>query len=178
MTDGTDREQSEQEQLALLGRLTRGFLHELANPLLALTGSAGFALADAEPGTKLHARLEVVNSTAVEIGELVRALQGFIREGSEGPRRVALAETAAETIDLVRRLSAARDVALATRADGDPVVVAAPGAVRRRLVELVLDGIAAAERGDEVVLTVSHEENEAVASVAGAGELRLEARPA
>ena len=40
--------------LATLGRLTRGALHELANPLVALLGSAELALADAEPGTKIH----------------------------------------------------------------------------------------------------------------------------
>lgn len=177
MTGSTDREQSEHEQLALLGRLTRGFLHELANPLLALTGSAEFALADAEPGTKLRDRLEIVHSTALEIGELIRALQGYIREGSAPPRRLALAEAAAETIAFVRRVSAVRDVELSTRADAEPVVLASPGAVRRRLVELVLDGISAAQGGDQVILAVSVEDGEAVAGVAGIGELRLEAVP-
>ncbi len=177
VTEGIDPKESEADQLALLGRLTRGFLHELANPLLALTGSAEFALVDAEPGTKLHARLEVVHSTALEIGELVRALQGFIREGSAPPRRLSLAEMAAETIAFVRQLSAVRDIELSSRADADPVVLAAPGAVRRRLVELVLDGIAAAERGDEVVLAVSLVGGNAIAGVSGVGELRLEAQP-
>lgn len=162
-------------ELELLGRLTRGALHELANPLLALTGSAEFALADAEPGTKLRARLEVVHSTALEIGELVRALQGFIREGAAPVRSLELAEFGAETIAFVRRVSAVRDLELVAQADAEPVVLAAPGEMRRRLVELVLDGIAAAEPGSRVVLLVSQDGGDAVAGVEGIGELRLPA---
>ena len=40
----------DERALIVLGRLTRGALHELANPLVALTGSAELALDTAEPG--------------------------------------------------------------------------------------------------------------------------------
>jgi signal transduction histidine kinase len=49
--------------LATLGRLTRGALHEISNPLVALLGSAELALAEAQPGTKLHARLSLTHRT-------------------------------------------------------------------------------------------------------------------
>jgi signal transduction histidine kinase len=126
----------------ILGRLTRGALHELANPLLALLGTAEFALEDAEPGTKLHDRL-------------------------------SLGAAAEETVVLLRRVTALRDVEMVAEAAAPAEVVAAPGEVKRRLVELVLAGLETAERGETVRLSVRAEGGEAVAEVAGAGALRL-----
>jgi signal transduction histidine kinase len=172
---GTDLTNREERALATLGRLTRGALHEIANPLLALVGTAEFALGDAEPGTKLHGRLALVHETGQEIAQIVRALQGFAREQSAPPTRLALGDSAETAVALVRRVSAVRDVELAVRRESDPELVAAPGAVASALVDLLLDGLASAERGDTVELVVSHEGTDAVAAVAGAGELRLPA---
>lgn len=159
--------------LATLGRLTRGALHELANPLLALVGSAELALADADPGTKSYARIEVIHRTGLELAEIVRALQAFIREQDAPAGRVALVDSAEAAVALVRRVSAVRDVVLAVRAESAPRVDARPGPILRSLVELLLDRIAGAERGDEIELVVSEQGGEAVVSLAGVGELRL-----
>jgi signal transduction histidine kinase len=171
----TDLSAGEERALATLGRLTRGALHEIANPLLALVGSAEFALADAETGTKQHGRLELVHQTGLEIAEIVRALQRFARDQHLPPTRLALADSADTAVVLVRRVSAVRDVELAVRREAEPEVVAAPGAVSSALVDLLLDGLAGAERGDTVEVVVSHEGTDAVAAVSGAGELRLPA---
>ena len=74
--------------LATLGRLTRGALHELANPLVALLGSAELALGEVEPGTRLHDRIALTQRTGAEVVEIVRALQAFV--GSSRCRRGAL----------------------------------------------------------------------------------------
>ena len=159
--------------LATLGRLTRGALHEVSNPLLALLGSAEFALADATPGTKLHSRIELVQSTGEEIAEIVRALQAFARSASAPPERLSLAAEAQTAKALVLRVSTVRDVELALRVEAEPLVHAAPGDVQRALVELLLDGLEGAERGDTVELVVREQDGWAVAATAG-GELRLE----
>lgn len=159
--------------LTTLGRLTRGALHEISNPLLALLGSAEFALADAQPGTKLHSRIELVQSTGEEIAEIVRALQAFARSASAPPERLPLAAAAQTAQALVLRVSTVRDVELALRMEAEPFVHAAPGEVQRALVELLLDGLEGAERGDTVELVVREQDGWAVAATAG-GELRLE----
>ena len=161
--------------LVTLGRLTRGALHEIANPLLALVGSAEFALADAETGTKQHGRLELVHETGLEIAEIVRALQGFARNQHLPPSRLALGDVADAAVKLVRRVSAVRDVELAVRRESEPEVLAAPGAASSALVDLLLDALSTAERGDTVELVVSHDGADAVAAVPGGGELRLPA---
>ena len=172
MTAGNDKG-IDDAPLATLGRLTRGALHEFANPLLALLGSAELALADAEPGTKLHGRLDIVHRMALELAEIVRALQTYIREQDAPAGRVSLVDSAEAAVALVRRVSGVRDVELAVRAESEPHVHTRPGPILSSLVGLLLDRIARGERGDEIELVVTEQDGEAVVSVAGTGELRL-----
>ncbi len=164
--------------LVTLGRLTRGALHELANPLLALTGSAELAFADVEPGTPVHARLEAVRDMGAELTAIVRALQSFARLQHEPPTRLGLADAAETAVALVRRVGAVRGVELGVRRDGEPEVVAAPGVLGAQLVGLVLDALAAPERAETVTVVVSSDGGDAVATVHGAGEVRLPAEAA
>ena len=90
--------------LATLGRLTRGALHELSNPLVALLGSAELALAEAEPGTKLHDRVALTQRTGAEVVEIVRALQGFVRLQSQPPAELSVGAAAADAVALVERV--------------------------------------------------------------------------
>ena len=48
------------------------------------------ALAEAEPGTKLHERIALMQQTAGELTTIVRALQAFVRIQDEPPRPLSL----------------------------------------------------------------------------------------
>jgi signal transduction histidine kinase len=164
---------TDERHLATLGRLTRGALHEIANPLLALVGSAEFALSELEPGSKGHGRVATIHSTGLEIAEIVRALQGFTRQRNEPPRRLSLADAAGEAVALVRLVGATPDVEVVVRAEAEPRVHEAPGLVARGLVELLLDALATAERGDVIELAVREDGGDAQAVVAGGAEIRF-----
>ncbi|HWG56245.1 MAG TPA: hypothetical protein VNT58_06945 [Gaiellaceae bacterium] len=153
--------------LRTLGRLTRGALHELSNPLLAVIGSAELALAAAEPGSKVHERLQLVHRTSLEIAEIVRALQGFTRERAAPPRPIPLGDAAAGAIRLVELVSAVRDVEVRLRRETEPVVVASPGDVAAALVSALLDAVTAAERDAVVQVVVTHAGGDAVVRVDG-----------
>lgn len=153
--------------LATLGRLTRGALHELSNPLVALLGSAELALTDAEPGTKLHDRISLTQRTGTEVVEIVRALQAFVRMQSQPPEETSVGAAATDAVALVRRVLPTHDVEL--RASGDATVVAGPGELRRRLVELLLAALDDPARGATIELVVG----DGVVTATGGGELRL-----
>ena len=157
----------ETRSLVTLGRLTRGALHELSNPLVALLGSAELALGDAEPGTKLHDRISLTQRTAAEVVEIVRALQAFIRLQPLPPEELSVGTAAADAVALVARVVPTHDVEL--RASGDATTVARPGEIRGRLVELLLDALDAPGRGPTVELVVT----DGVVTATGGGELRL-----
>ena len=139
--------------LQTLGRLTRGALHEISNPLVALLGSAELALGDAQPGTKLHDRISLAHRTGSEIVEIVRALQAFVRLQTAPEERISVGDAAADAIALVSRVVPMQNVALA--ASGDASIVARPGELRRQLVELLLDALADPDRGDRIELVVA-----------------------
>src|SRR5688572_5372452 len=95
---------AEARGLEVLGRLTRGALHEIANPLLALVGTAELALGEQPGGSKLHERLALIQRTGQEISEIVRALQGFLRLQAEPPTELSLRDAAEGASALVRRV--------------------------------------------------------------------------
>jgi len=136
----------ETRMLATLGRLTRGALHEISNPLVALLGTAELALGDVE---------------------IVRALQAFIRLQAEPPEQLSVGEAAAAAIALVSRVVPTHDVELTSR--GDATIVAAPGELRRGLVELLVAALDDPDRGGTIELVVG----DGVVAVTGGGKLRL-----
>lgn len=162
---------NEGRALETVGRLTRGALHELSNPLVGLLGSAELALAEAEPATKLHERILLIQQTAGELAGIVRALQAFLRAQQDPPRRLSLGQAARAAVDLVELVSPASDITIS--AAGDAEVVAAPGVVARELVELLVAAREHASDGSSIELLVGVAGDEGVAAVAGAGELRL-----
>ncbi len=118
--------------------------------MLALLGSAELALADADPGTKLHERIDVIQRAGLELAEIVRALQAYIREQDAPARIVSVVDSVETALALVRRVGALHDVELAVRAKSEPLVRARPGPILCSLVELTLDGLARAARGDKL----------------------------
>jgi signal transduction histidine kinase len=152
---------------ATLGRLTRGALHEISNPLLGLVGSTELALAEAEPGTKLHARLSLAQSTGAEIVEIVRALQAFVRLQAEPAATVSVGEAAQRAVALVVRVLPTHGVTLSV--SGDATLVARPGELQGRLVELLLEALADPDRGPAVELVVG----DGAVTATGGAELRL-----
>jgi signal transduction histidine kinase len=162
----------EMRGLQTLGRLTRGALHEISNPLVALVGSAELALGDTEPGTKLHERLSLTLVTGTEIADIVRALQAFVRIQSRPPERLSLGQAAADAVALVTRVLPTHDVTLG--AAGDATVLAAPGEVGCALVDLLVDALEDGAKGS-VELAVRTEDGEAIVTATGGGELRFPA---
>lgn len=160
---------AEAARLATVGRLTRGALHELGNPLVALIGTAELAAAGAEADSQLRQRLDLIAATANEIADIVRALQRVARVGgTDELERIEVATEAAAALALVQRLSPDLHYELEGTYPVDAAVVETrPGALLLALVSLLLDALESAPPGT-VRLTVSRAEGSVSVSVAGA----------
>lgn len=120
IADRSERRNFEQRliqtgKLASIGELAAGVAHEINNPLFAILGLVEFLLMEAEPGTKSRDRLEVIQGTALEIKEIVRALLDFARERSDELSLISLNDVAAQTVELMRRTSAAKQIEIVER---------------------------------------------------------------
>jgi signal transduction histidine kinase len=163
----------ETRSLQTLGLLLRGALHEIANPLVGLVGSAELALDEVEPGTKLHDRIALTHRTGSEIAGIVRALQAFLRLQDAPVGALSLGEASAEAVALVDLVLPTHNATLT--ATGDATVVGAPGEVRCLLVELLVEALRRTDSRGTIALTVRSDGSEAVVAATGGGELRLPA---
>jgi signal transduction histidine kinase len=163
----------EERSLLAIGLLTRGALHEIANPLVGLLGSAELALDDAEPGTKLHDRIALTQRTGAEIAGIVRALQTFIRLQEQPAGQLSLGDAAAEAVALVDLVLPTHDCTLTTT--GDATVFTTPGELSCALVELLVEALERTGSRGTIELTVRTEGSDAVVEATGGGELRLPA---
>lgn len=155
--------------LETLGLLTRGALHQIANPLVALVGSAELALGELEPGSKLYDRVALTHRTGSEIAEIVRALQAFVRAQSVPAEELSVGTAVDDAIGLVTKVLPLHGVTLS--ASGDATIVAPPGAVAATLVELLVETLEGAD--GSVELTVRQEGGEAIVTATGGAERRF-----
>ena len=143
IADQSERRDFEQRliqsgKLASIGELAAGVAHEINNPLFAVLGLVEFLLLDAEEGTKSHERLELIQDTALEIKEIVRALLDFARERSDERAVISLTDVAAQTVELMRRTSAAKQVEIVERfAEADIPVDASANQLKQIFVNLI-----------------------------------------
>jgi two-component system sensor histidine kinase HydH len=156
-------------RLALVGELSPGIAHEINNPLFAVLGLVEFLLADAEPGTKAHERLQLVQSTGLEIKDIVRSLVDFARARGD-LERAPLDDAAARAAELAHRTSLAKSVELVVRYPDEPVRTRARRSdLEHALLGLLIRALQAAGEPGRVTLDVTHSGDWAVAYVRHTG---------
>jgi PAS domain S-box-containing protein len=175
ITDLSERRAFEQQliqsgKLASIGELAAGVAHEINNPLFAILGFVEFLLEDVEPGTKSHERLTIIQDTALEIREIVRALLDFARERTDERSPISLTDIAAQTVSLMRRMTAKKDVEIVERYDaGDVTVLASGNQLKQIFVNLISNAQQAMPGGGTITVEVGLDGDVAWAEVRDTG---------
>ena len=163
ITDLSERRRFEQQllvsgKLATIGELAAGVAHEINNPLFAILGLVEFLLKEAEPGTKTRRRLELVQETGLEIKAIVRALLDFARERSDEQGVVSLREVLSQTVELLRRTSAAKQVEIVERYCAEETLVhASSGQLKQVFVNLVANAQQAMPAGGTIEIELERD---------------------
>lgn len=166
-----DRQLIQSGKLAAIGELASGVAHEINNPLFAILGLVEFLLRDTEEGTKAHERLQLIQQTGLEIKEIVKALLDFARERTDEYRPLSLRDVVAETVELIHRTSAAKDVEIVERYASEPTPsVGSPNQIKQVLLNLFTNARhALADTGGTVTVEVWPDGEWVVASVTDDG---------
>jgi PAS domain S-box-containing protein len=174
-TDLSERRQFEQQllqsgKLAVIGELAAGVAHEINNPLFAILGLVEFLLKEAEPGTKQHERLSLIQQTGLEIKEIVKALLDFARERSDEQGVVSLQGVIAQTVELMRRTSAAKTIEIEeVYCDETTLVNASPNQLKQIFLNLLTNAQQAMPDGGRVKIELAREGDWVQASVVDGG---------
>jgi CheY-like chemotaxis protein len=171
------------EQLAALGRLVAGAVHELNNPLTVVQGYAELLQDQPLPPAVIQ-RLKDIHGQARQAADIVAGLVRLsqslpgLEESSENatppdtaPQSCDLAEVIHETVAACAGDLAERGVVVHVRADSSLFVAAEPGHVRRLLSSMLRDAGAAAPSGSgrEIRVSGRRSGDHAELSVTGAG---------
>jgi two-component system NtrC family sensor kinase len=158
-------------KLAAIGQLTAGFAHELNNPLFGVLGLVEFLLKETEPGTKAYERLALVQSTALEMKQILRALLEFARESSDERRVVPLDEVVADSVNLIRRASAGKGVEIElSHGDGAFYVDGMPNQLKQLVLALLANARQAMPDGGTVRVRVDEDADVVTATVRDEGD--------
>jgi PAS domain S-box-containing protein len=176
ITDLSERRRFQQQllqsgKLAAIGELAAGVAHEVNNPLFAILGLVEFLLKDSEPGTKAHDRLQLIQSTALEIKEIVRSLLDFARESSNERAVVGLDQVVRETVTLVSRTTAGHGVEMVEEfGEGPFLVEASPNQLKQVFLNLIGNARQAMPNGGTIRIALSADDDAVEAVVADTGE--------
>jgi signal transduction histidine kinase len=155
-------------KLTALGSLSTSVIHEVNNPLFAILGLVEFLLRDAEPGSKAHGRLELIQRTGLEIKEIARALLDFARERPGNLDTVQLDEAASTVAQLFRLASAAKGVEVVERLESVSVL-GRRSELRQLLLSLLLNSKQALPDGGTITVEVRREGADAIMRVSDSG---------
>ncbi len=175
ITDLSEKRRLDQQlvqsgKLAAIGELAAGVAHEINNPLFAILGLTEFLLQEAEPESKAHQRLVLIQQTGLEIKEIVRALLDFARENAEERHLVVLDDVVRSTVDLIRRTNAHKAVELVDTYNDDAALVSAsPNQLKQIFLNLIANARQAMPNGGNVSIQVHRDGEHVIAVVSDDG---------
>jgi len=142
------------EKMASLGTLTSGVAHELNNPLNNVSTSAQILLDELEDGDLEYQRqllIEIENQVD-RSRDIVRALLEFSRETSYSPKPVHFKDLVSQTLNLIKGEVPAKVAIKVDVPDGISGEID-PRRIQQVLINLVLNGIQAMEKGGRLYIT-------------------------
>jgi signal transduction histidine kinase len=135
-----EQQLSQTQQLALIGQLAAGAVHELNNALMVIMGQCELLLAD-QAGGEARESIETISKAAANTQSLASLLLGVARSQGSAKRQTDLNQLVREVAQLMRRQLANKQVQLVEELqEGLPLVEANSGQLQQLLINLIHNG--------------------------------------
>ncbi|MCC7263838.1 MAG: hypothetical protein IT369_15095 [Candidatus Latescibacteria bacterium] len=138
--ESQEQQLSQAQQLALIGQLAAGAVHELNNALMVIMGQCELLLADESEG-ETRESIETISKAASNTQSLASLLLGVARSQGSVKKQTDLNQLVREVALLLRRQLAHKQVQLVEELQGGlPAVEANGGQLQQLLINLVHNG--------------------------------------
>jgi two-component system NtrC family sensor kinase len=150
----TQKQLSESEKLASVGRLAAGVAHEINNPLVGVLTFSKLLLEDDAIPHRAKEDLKVIADETLRCRKIVKNLLDFARETTPEISLVNINEVIEKVLDIVRNQSLFQNIAIEEQFNTDlPVIPVDPAQIQQVIMNLVLN--AAEAMPDSGTLTIS-----------------------
>ncbi|MBI2504216.1 MAG: HAMP domain-containing histidine kinase [Candidatus Latescibacteria bacterium] len=148
-----EQQLSQTQQLALIGQLAAGAVHELNNALMVIMGQCELLLADGSGG-ETRESIETISKAAANTQSLASLLLGVARSQGSAKKQTDLNQLVHEVAQLMKRQLAHKQVQLVEELqEGLPLVEANSGQLQQLLINLIhnsRDAILSSKRGGRI----------------------------
>ena len=151
-----ERELVATARAAVLGELAADIGHDLANSLFAVLGLVDLLVEEAESGSPLKERLELIQQTGLELRADLGHLLDFARADASAPGDRAALDGAARAAVTLLRHGRAKQLRVEERYPERPLVVACgPGALVQAALHLIAGASTVAGTAGEIEVEVA-----------------------
>ena len=173
-TDLTEMRRLEHEaelnrQLAQIGELTAGIVHELRNPLSVIAGSADLLIRKLGPEDQHRRAVDMIVAEAKQLDQAISRLLGFAKPFTLDIKEWAVEDILGRTERLSARRATTKDVQLTFGAAGVPVIMVDGDRVAEALANLVDNAIDATGEGGHVAVQARLDGDKVVFAVSDDG---------
>jgi two-component system, NtrC family, sensor kinase len=167
--NGLERQMTQIEQLANIGTLTSGILHNISNPLYVILGFSEILLDEAPTPAVREQILEVLQA-AKRIIAMCRDLNLYARQTtSQECTRVDLTQQLEEALKVARFSVGMENMTIIRRFAGHPIILARPEEILQIFVNLIVNALQAMEGEGILTLEIGGTDQMATISIKDTG---------
>jgi two-component system NtrC family sensor kinase len=166
---GLERQMAQIEQLANIGTLASGILHNISNPLYVILGFSEMLLEEAQTPTVREQALEVVQATQ-RIIKMCKDLNVYARQRtSDECTMVDLTQQLEEALKVARFSVGMENMTVIRRYAAHPIIFARPEEVLQIFVNLIMNALQAMEGEGLLTLETEMTDQKALISIKDTG---------
>ena len=155
--ENTQRQLTQSDKLASVGRLAAGVAHEINNPLTGVLTFSSLLLKEEDLPKGVKEDLQIIVDETTRCRDIVKNLLDFARETDPEIRFVDINQLIGKTVDIVRKQSIFQNMTIQEQLRPDlPQVPTDANQIRQVIINLILNAVEAMPNGGTLTIATNY----------------------